>query len=124
MAYCSSSGVRVAWERERRCRRSVIAGTGSVIADGGSAERRVKFASLSCFFEKLGMGSSFVPWVEVEGKTMPGESRSLSLLSSFTSRRAVVTPASAPTGHAVDEEREEPRREVSALMTDDLPTFG
>lgn len=66
---------------------------------------------------------------EEEGNTIPGQSRSLSLLSSLTSRREVVTPASAPTGQAVDAEdrdrdRDRERREVRALMTEDLPTLG
>ncbi len=100
-----------------------MARMGSVIAEGGSAERRVKFASLSCLGVRWGTFSSAAPWLEEEGKTMPGESRSLSLLSNFTSRSVVVTPASAPTGQAVADEREE-RRDVRALMTEDLPTLG
>ena len=97
---------------------------GSVMADGGRAERRVRLASLYCFREKLGRHSLSVFCVEDEGKTIPGESRSFNLLSSFTSRREVVTPASAPVGQAVEDEREEPRRDIRALMTEDLPTLG
>ncbi len=99
-----------------------MAGMGSVIAEGGRADRRVRFAWLICFEERWGCVSAFAPWLEDEGKTIPGESSSFSLLSSFTSRRAVVTPASAPTGHAVEAERE--RREVRALITEDFPTLG
>lgn len=101
-----------------------MAGMGSVIAEGGRAERRVKFALSICFEERWGCVSPFALRLEDEGKTIPGESSSFSLLSSFTSRSAVVTPASAPTGHTVDDEREEPRRDVRALMTEDLPTLG
>ncbi len=99
-----------------------MAGTGSVMAEGGRAERRVRFAFVSCFGVKLGTGSP--PVLEEEGKTMPGESSSFNLLSSFTSRNAVVTPASAPTGAATVLLRDDPKREVKALMTDDLPTLG
>ena len=107
--------------------RRVIAGIGSVIAEGGSAERRVRLARLYCFGEKLGgrSGSVLLCWLEEdEGKTIPGESRSFSLLSSFTSRREVVIPASAPVGQAVEDEREELRRDSKVLMTEDLPTLG
>src|SRR5207248_2760693 len=38
-----------------------------------------------------------------------------------TSRKPVVTPASAPVGQAA---ADPPSLEVRALMTDDLPTFG
>ncbi len=94
-----------------------MAGSGSVICLGGRALRRIRLAS---------------DWIlsdaddDDDGKTIPGESRSLSLLSSFTSRIAVVTPASAPTGHAVRDEEEPapPSREVRALMTEDFPTLG
>ena len=114
----------MAEEWERRWRRRVIAGTGSVMAEGGSTERRVRFASAYCFREKLEGISVSVFWLEDEGKTIPGESRSFSLLSSFTSRREVVMPASAPVGQAVEDEREGPRRDIRALMTEDLPTLG
>lgn len=101
-----------------RVRRRDMAGRGSVICLGGSALRRMRCAS-----ER---GLSLSEEVDDEGKTIPGESRSLSLLSSLTARSAVVMPASAPTGHAVRDEVElEPlSREVRALMTDDLPTLG
>ena len=114
----------MAEERERRWRRRVIAGIGSVIAAGGRAERRVRFAWVYCFREKVGGISVAVVWLEDEGKTMPGESRSFSLLSSLTSRREVVMPASAPVVQAVEDEREEPRRDIRVLMTEDLPTLG
>lgn len=92
-----------------------MAGRGSEICCRGRALRRVRWASEG--------GSP-----DAEGNTMPGESRSLSLLSSLTSRKAVVMPASAPTGQAVVLERDDEvgplRREVRALMTEDLPTLG
>lgn len=102
-----------------RERRREMAGMGSEICLGGRALRRVRWA-----FE-----GGEEDGEEEEGKTMPGESRSLSLLSSLTSRMVVVTPASAPTGQAVvveerDEDAEPPRREVRVLMTEDLPTLG
>lgn len=105
-----------------RARRRDIAGNGSVICLGGRALRRVRCAwdwVLSFLFETEEED-------EEEGKTIPGESRSLSLLSSLTCRSEVVMPASAPTGHAVrDVFAVEPlSREVRALMTDDLPTLG
>ncbi len=100
----------------------MTAGMGSVIAEGGRAERRVRFACLICLEERWGCVSPLAPWLDDDGNTIPGESSNFSLLSSFTSRKAVVTPASAPTGHAVEDERE--RREVRALMTEDLPTLG
>lgn len=103
-----------------------MAGIGSVMEEGGRAERRVRFARKCCLGVKLGGRSAVVLlmfWLE-EGKTIPGESRSLSLLSSFTSRREVVMPASAPVGQAVEEAREEPRRDRRVLMTEDLPTLG
>lgn len=107
---------------ERRDSKRVTAGTGSEICFGGRAERRIRWASSVEDFEAEGcvlVGS------EEDGNTIPGESRSLSFLSSFTSRRDVVTPASAPTGAAVDaEDRERERLEVRALMTEDLPTLG
>ena len=99
-----------------RCKRRVMAGMGSVICLGGRAERRARWAAVL-----RGWGSD-----GDEGKTIPGESSSLSLLSSLTSRRQVVIPASAPVGQAKrDDEAELPlRRAVRALMTDDLPTLG
>ena len=114
----------MAEERWRRWRRRFIAGTGSVMAEGGRAERRVRFASVYCFREKLRGRSMSVFWVEDEGKTIPGESRSFNLLSSLTSRREVVMPASAPVGQAVEDELEEPRRDIRVLITEDLPTLG
>ena len=124
--YVSSKGVRVLGERERRCRRRVMAGMGSVMEEGGRAERRVREARWYCWGVKFGGRDSVVAGFLVgsEGKTIPGESRSLSLLSSFTSRREVVMPASAPVGQAEREEEEEPRRERRVLMTEDLPTLG
>src|SRR6201999_171397 len=73
-------------------------------------------ACSSCFLDFLLVFSLML------GNTIPGESISFSLLSSLTDRRLVVTPASAPVGQALLEPLL--RRAVSALITDDLPTFG
>ena len=106
-----------------------MAGMGSEMEEGGSAERRVRCAVWSCLGVRgEGRGSfwSLVLVLEPEGgedgNTMPGESSSMRRPSTFTSRRAVVTPASAPIGQAVLGVRE--RRDVSALITLLLPTFG
>lgn len=109
-SYKASSFANKASEVERRLIRRVIAGIGSAICFGGTAFRRMRRD-----------WSSLVPLSLEPGKTMPGESISLSFLSSLTSRREVVTPASAPVGQAA---ADPPRRPVSALMTEDLPTLG
>lgn len=93
-----------------------MAGTGSMICLGGRAERSAKWAFVAV---------SESTEEDNEGKTMPGESRSLSLLSSLTSRRDVVMPASAPVGQAERDEDEEPlRRAQRTLITEDFPTLG
>src|SRR4051812_23449619 len=91
----------------------VTAGIGSSICLGGIAFKRTSRACSSIL-------EAFDP-SPADGKTIPGESSSLSLLSILTSRNEVVTPASAPTGHAAPAP---PRRDVRALMTEDFPTFG
>lgn len=100
-----------------------MAGMGSVICFGGRAERRARCAEVGAGWVSVDDGGEVGD--ADEGKTMPGESRSLSLLSILTSRSEVVIPASAPVGQAEREDEEEPlRREVRALVTEDLPTLG
>ena len=104
-----------------------MAGIGSERYLGGRAERRARRADSSAL-EGFDVARADVDLEVLEGigskvgNTIPGESRSFSLLSIFTSRIAVVTPASAPTGQAVLWLRL--RRDVSAFIMEDLPTLG
>lgn len=54
------------------------------------------------------------------GNTIPGESRRVMLLSSFTCRDSLVTPASAP----VTTLSPWPRRRVKLFIILDFPVFG
>ena len=90
---------------------------------GGTALSRTRWACASVAFLRL---TSPPDWMdEDDGKTTPGESRRVSLLSILTERMLVVTPASAPAGHALAALAPLPpillRR---ALMTELLPTLG
>lgn len=98
-----------------------MAGIGSSIEEGGRAERRTRFALSACLRDRCGYGEETGDELS---NTIPGESRILSLLSNLICRSDFVTPASAPTGQDVFDALEEPRREDSALITDDLPTLG
>src|SRR5690606_5237669 len=104
----------------------VTDGTGSSICLGGTTLRRTRWACFSAAVRRGMPPAVAVVWREVEGKMTPGESRRVSLLSILTERMLVVTPASAPAGHARAEFAPRPPLSLPrrALMTDDLPTLG